>query len=132
LAVLSDVLGGEPGALHRFEDAVAELDKLYPPLSMHRTVTHQRPHQADVIDHLRGIVVQLRSVGPDPRLGGLRANVGATRRAIARRTDGLPSRPVTTEDARISGMDAALAAIHAIYAPATRAQECPESARPES
>jgi hypothetical protein len=132
LAGLSEVLRGEPGALHRFEGAVAELDRLYPPLKMHRTVTRGRPHQADVIDHLRGIVVQLRSIGPEPSLGRLRANAGAARRAIARRTGGAPYRPVTTEDARIGDIDAALAAIHAIYAPPTRAQECPESVRPES
>lgn len=130
LAALSEVLRGEPGALRRFEGAVAEMDDLYPPLKTHRAVTRRRPHQADVVDHLRGIAVQLRSLGPDPRLGRLRANVGAVRRTVARRADGAPYRPITVDDARIAGIDAALGAIHAIYAPPTRARECPESARP--
>jgi hypothetical protein len=132
LAVLSEVLMGEPGATHKFEGAVAELDKLYPALRMHRTVTRRRPHQADAIDHLRDIVAQLHVVGADRSLAMLRANVGAARRAIARRTNGAPYRAVKAEDAHIRDMDAALAAIHAIYAPPTRAPECRVSARPES
>jgi hypothetical protein len=130
LALLTDVLKGEPDALGRFEAAIAELDKLHPPLKMHRTITRQSPHPADVVDLLHEILSALHT--HDPRLGRLRANVGAVRRAVARRTEGTPYRPLATDDTAIGGIDAALARIHAIYAPPTRAQASPDSARPDA
>ncbi|MEU4821119.1 FUSC family protein [Actinomadura sp. NPDC023710] len=65
LAVLPRALQGEPGAMAGFERSVADLDKLYPPLRTHRAITRQRPHQADVVDHLRDILGHLRAPPAD-------------------------------------------------------------------
>ncbi|TDD65906.1 FUSC family protein [Actinomadura darangshiensis] len=130
LANLTDVLKGAPDALTRFELSVAELDKLYPPLKMHRTLTRQNRHPADVIDLLRGIAIHVHALGPDT--GALRVNVAAARRAIARRTDGAPYRSLDCEDVPTRAVDEALAAIHDIYAPPTRAQESPDSTPPHA
>jgi hypothetical protein len=137
LAALTDVLKGEPHALTRFENSVAEMDDLYGPLRLHRFVTRAQPHPADVVDVLRETVPHVRALRPG--VEGLRANVGAVRRAVARRHDGTPYRPLPPEaDATVHAIDAGLARLHEIYAPPTeepkrdpkRGPESPEKARP--
>ncbi|MEU9017249.1 FUSC family protein [Actinomadura sp. NPDC048394] len=137
LAALTDVLKGEPHALTRFENSVAEMDDLYGPLRLHRFVTRAQPHPADVVDVLRETVPHVRALRPG--VEGLRANVGAVRRAVARRHDGTPYRPLPPEeDATAHAIDAGLARLYEIYAPPTeepkrepkRGPESPEKARP--
>ncbi|WP_173095496.1 FUSC family protein [Actinomadura verrucosospora] len=133
LAALTDVLKDEPRARARFEDSVAEMDAVYGPLRLHRFVTRARPHHADVVDVLRESVPHVRVLGPGVK--GLRANVAAVRRVVARRHDGAPYRPLAPEEgAAAHAVDAALALIHAVYAPPPqepkREPEPPERARP--
>ncbi|MEV4005232.1 FUSC family protein [Actinomadura sp. NPDC049753] len=88
LAVLPQALSGGPGALSRFERSVAELDKIYPPLRAHRAITRRRPHDADVVDHLREIRDRLRTLDTeeaalaeiDTAVAGIRALFARARR----------------------------------------------------
>ncbi|WP_433463036.1 FUSC family protein [Spirillospora sp. CA-128828] len=92
LALLPEVLKGEPGALTRFEVSVAELDKLYPPLRMHRAITRKSPHHADVVDLLRGIRSHL--VTDDPPISAINAAVAGIREIYTP-----PTRAQATPDA---------------------------------
>ncbi|MDL4815876.1 FUSC family protein [Actinomadura opuntiae] len=131
LAALTDLLKGDPHAHRRFENSVAEMDDLYGPLRLHRLVTRARPHPADVIDVLRETVPHVRALRPG--IEGLRANVGAVRRAVARRHDGTPYRPLPPEeDATAHAIDAALARIHEVYAQPVKEPEREPKHEPES
>ncbi|MEV0664060.1 FUSC family protein [Actinomadura luteofluorescens] len=107
LAVLPRALGGEPGALTRFERSVAELDKLYPPLRTHRAITRRRPHHADVVDHLRDIRGHLRTLAAD--------TTGDDR-----------------DDTAVEKIDSAVAVIRAVLVPPRRGRGSPASARPDA
>ncbi|WP_131738996.1 FUSC family protein [Actinomadura roseirufa] len=134
LAALTDVLAGEADASRRFERAVAELDLLHGPLTMHRLVSRRTPHHVDAIDALRASVRSVQGLAPDARLGELRRNVGAVRLALAGRADGAYRRvpadgaPAATAVAEIDGQ---LARLHEIFAPPTPRKGSPESVRPD-